>query len=300
MEKFMNMQRRKNYFIERLDLGQDQEAVIDSTFKSVVLAHIAGNYMKNVNMPLFLAIQGYPGEGKTFQTLKICMESGVKICYISGAELSGNYEKDSILDLEENYIRACNYFASENVPCVIIIDDFHLSPASTKNGVGTTVNSQILTGFLMNLCDKAKSIEEYRTPVILIGNSFKDVYEPLKRDGRMDFFTWRAPLEQKYDISYNLFRDLLSKKEMKQIQNFVESYKEQPVSFFKEIKNDIVKERMRCYFNQSKKFDVGRSIFELDRINTYKVDLQELYELAEKRLKSNYQYSYEGKCDGEN
>ena len=37
-----------------------------------------------------------------------------------------------------------------------------------------------------------------------------------------------------------------------------------------------------------------------DRINTYKVDLQELYELAEKRLKSNYQYSYEGKCDGEN
>lgn len=39
MEKFMNMQRRKNYFIERLNLGQDQEAVIDSTFKSVVLAH---------------------------------------------------------------------------------------------------------------------------------------------------------------------------------------------------------------------------------------------------------------------
>ena len=116
----------------------------------------------------------------------------------------------------------------------------------------------------------------------------------------MDFFTWRAPLEQKYDIAYNLFRDLLSKKEMKQIQNFVESYKEQPVSFFKEIKNDILKERMRCYFNQSKKFDVGRSIFELDRINTYKVDIQELYELAEKRLKSNYQYSYEGKCDGEN
>ena len=57
---------------------------------------------------------------------------------------------------------------------------------------------------------------------------------------------------------------------------------------------------MRCYFNQSKNIDVGRSIFELDGINTYKVDIQELYELAEKRLKSNYQYSYEGKCDGEN
>ena len=42
---------------------------------------------------------------------------------------------------------------------------------------------------------------------------------------------------------------------------------------------------MRCYFNQSKNIDVGRSIFELDRINTYKVDLQELYELAEKKIK---------------
>lgn len=289
----MNIQRRKNYFIDKLDLGEEQEIIINPTFKSVVLTHIVGNYMHTINMPLFLAIQGYPGEGKTFQTLKICMESGIKICYISGAELSGNYEKDSILDLEENYTRACNYFSQENIPCVIIIDDFHLSPASIKNGVGSTVNSQILTGFLMNLCDKAKNIKGYRTPVILIGNSFKNVYEPLKRDGRMDFFTWITPLEQKYEIVNNLFKDLLSKKEITQIKTFVEHYKKQPISFFKEIKNDILKEKMHIYFNKHKNFNIQTSIIELEKINTDKVTLKELYNLAEKRLQGISQYTYE-------
>lgn len=289
----MNIQRRKNYFIDSLDLGQERETVIDLTFKSVVLSHIVGNYIENVNVPLFLAIQGYPGEGKTFQTLKICKESGIKTCYISGAELSGNYEKDSILDLEENYIRACNYYNSENTLCVIIIDDFHLSPASTKNGVGTTINSQILTGFLMNLCDKAKNVKEYRTPIILIGNSFKDVYAPLKRDGRMDFFTWETPLKQKYEIANNLFRELLSKKEVVQIKDFVEKYKEQPVSFFTEIKNDIAKERMRTYFNKNKCEDIRKSVIEINKINSYKINIQELYKLAEKRLNSNSQNIYE-------
>ena len=184
----MNVQRRKNYFIDRLDLGKEQEIVIDQTFKNVVLTHITGNYMKNINIPLFLAIQGYPGEGKTFQTLKICSESGVKICYISGSELSGNYEMLNIIKDISNI------------------------------------------GFLMNLCDKAKNIEQYRTPIILIGNSFKEVYEPLKRDGRMDFFTWKASLSQKCEIAHNLFNELLPKKERVKIQSFVEKYKEQPHS----------------------------------------------------------------------
>lgn len=296
----MNVQRRKNYFIDRLDLGKEQEIVIDQTFKNVVLTHITGNYMKNINIPLFLAIQGYPGEGKTFQTLKICSESGVKICYISGSELSGNYEKDSILDLEENYIRACNYFVSENIPCVIIIDDFHLSPASIKSGVGITINSQILIGFLMNLCDKAKNIEQYRTPIILIGNSFKEVYEPLKRDGRMDFFTWKASLSQKCEIAHNLFNELLPKKERVQIQSFVEKYKEQPLSFFKEVKNDIVKEKINIYFNDNNNIDLKKCIIDLENITICKINIKELYNLAEKRLKNNCQYIYEGNNNGKN
>ena len=296
----MNIQRRKNYFIDRLDFDQEKEAVIDLKFKSIVLTHIVGNYIKSANMPLYLAIQGYPGEGKTFQTLKICMESGIKICYISGAELSGNYEKDSILDLEENYLRACNYYASENIPCVVIIDDFHLSPASTQNGVSTTVNSQILTGFLMNLCDKAKNIEEYRTPIILIGNTFRDVYEPLKRDGRMDFFTWKAPFEHKYSITLRLFEEILSKKEIGQLNSFVEKYKNQPISFFKEIKNDIIKEQMHQYFSKETHVDINRSIAKIGRIYTQNVKMQTLYNLAEKRLNSSSQCTNEGDNYGGN
>lgn len=289
----MNIQNRKNYFIDSFKDNEDEKAIIDSTFRSVVLTHIVGNYMKNVNMPLFLAIQGNPGEGKTFQTLNICKQSGVKVCYISGAELSGNYEKDSILDLQDNYIRASNFYISKHEPCVIIIDDFHLSPASTKNGVGTTINSQILTGYLMNLCDRAKNTNEDRVPIILIGNSFKDIYEPLKRDGRMDFFTWEAPIKQKYKISYSLFNNMLSKKDLTYITNFVNEFKEQPVAFFKELKNDILKEKIRYICCKKDKVNVIKCIDEFNQINSYNVDIRSLYELANKRLNSKTAYSYE-------
>lgn len=289
----MNIQNKKNYFIDSFKDNEDEKAIIDPTFRSVVVTHIVGNYMKNVNMPLFLAIQGNPGEGKTFQTLNICKQSGVKVCYISGAELSGNYEKDSILDLQDNYIRASNFYISKREPCVIIIDDFHLSPASTKNGVGTTINSQILTGYLMNLCDRAKNTDEDRVPIILIGNSFKDIYEPLKRDGRMDFFTWEAPIEQKYKIAYSLFNNMLPKKDLRYLTNFVNEFKKQPVAFFKELKNDILKEKIRYICSKKDKVNVIKYIDEFNQINSYNVDIKYLYELANKRVNSKTAYSYE-------
>lgn len=185
----MEARRRNSHFIN--DTLESSECIIDQSFSDTLLTHIIGNYDDSVQTPLFLAIQGNPGEGKTFQTLNICKKHHIKICYYSGAELSGNYEKDSIIELSEDYTRACNYY-NDGEYCVIVIDDFHLSPASAKNGVGTTINSQLLIGYLMNLCDKSKSKQIESIPVILLGNTFKDVYDPLKRDGRMDFFHWEC------------------------------------------------------------------------------------------------------------
>lgn len=284
----MAMQRRVNHFIDddEFDLKREK-AIIDDDFRKTVLTHIIANYNKAMKMPLFLAIYGSPGEGKTFQTMRICREHGIKICYFSGAELSGNYERDSILDIEENYKRACNYYyGEEQIPCVILIDDFHLSPASTKEGMGTTVNSQLLTGFLMNLCDKARNTPEYRIPIILLGNTFQDVYDPLKRDGRMDFYEWKTPNKLKKDIIHNLFSDCLNMYELAHLRDFIDIYIDKPVSFFAEIRNDIEKRKIRECIDNTGKGDIQTYINRYLKNAKKGVKVGDIYALAEERINS--------------
>ncbi len=283
------MQRRIDHFIDDEDLNLSSElAIIDSEFRKVVLTHIIANYNPTLKMPMFLAIYGKPGEGKTFQTLRICREHGIKICYFSGSELSGNYERDSILDIDDNYKRACNYYYSdEKMPCVIVIDDFHLSPASTKAGVGTTVNSQILTGFLMNLCDRARNTPDYRIPIILLGNTFENVYDPLKRDGRMDFYHWKAPRELKEKIILNLFFDCLKKRDLKQLQNFIDTYIDKPVSFFSEIKNDIEKKAIKSHIDAMGRQDIHMYLKACLNNQKREIGIEDIYLIADERIKAS-------------
>lgn len=286
----MKIRKTNSHFIN--DTHELSEGIIDQSFSDVLLTHIIGNYNNSIQNPLLLAIQGNPGEGKTFQTLNICKKYRVKVCYYSGAELSGNYEKDSIIELSEDYTRACNYY-NDGEYCVIIIDDFHLSPASIKNGVGTTINSQLLTGYLMNLCDKAKSKQIESIPIILLGNTFTDVYEPLKRDGRMDFFHWEASYELKKQIVERIFRDYISLLEFPQLKSFLDKYKNQPVSFFTEIKNDIDKNHIKSSLNRLQHEDIGKFINRLNVKKMERIRVSKLFELAEQRL-SNKKHSIEG------
>lgn len=279
----MEFTKRNSHFIE--DFPSERTSIIDPAFRNVVLTHIIGNYNNLAQSPLFLAIHGAPGEGKTFQTLQICHEHHVKVCYFSGSELSGNYERDSILEFSEDYTRACNYY-NDGEYCVIIIDDFHLSPASTKEGVGTTVNSQLLTGYLMNLCDKAKCSQIDRIPIILLGNTFKNVYAPLKRDGRMNFYHWTAPLELKKRIVEKIFSGNLSYADCKQLGKFVETYQDMPVSFFTEIKNDIDRNEINILINRLGKCDIRTYVDNFHQKDNTRIKISQLYAVAECRKKS--------------
>lgn len=280
----MNNIRSTNHFIDTTG-STDDIAIINADFKIKILTHIIGNYSDSINTPLFLAIHGNSGEGKTFNTLRVCEEQGLKICYFSGAELSGNYERDSILDFEENYTRACNYYQN-NEYSVIIIDDFHLSVASTRDGVGTTINSQLLTGYLMNLCDKAKSGQCPQIPIILLANTFVNVYEPLKRDGRMDFYYWESPLALKLQVAEELFSQYLSKKEWCSINEFVRENQDMPISFFTEIKNDIDKLIIGDLIRTNKKSNIEDCVNKLSNIKSKPMKIDHLEKIAEKRRAS--------------
>ena len=77
-EKGMNinmnhMQKLTNHFIDYDEFKFNNDVVVISReFKNAILTHIIGNYNGFINMPLYLAIYGNPGEGKTFQTMRIC------------------------------------------------------------------------------------------------------------------------------------------------------------------------------------------------------------------------------------
>lgn len=289
----MEIVRRNSHFIN--DISSDNSGIIDPKYRNIVLAHIIGNYSESVQTPLFLAIHGSPGEGKTFQTLQICREHHIKTCYFSGSELSGNYERDSIMEFDEDYKRACNYYA-EGEFSVIIVDDFHLSPASTKEGVGTTVNSQLLTGYLMNLCDKAKSSQIDRIPIILLGNTFKYVYDPLKRDGRMNFYQWSAPKSLKKQIVKDLFKDYVSTRDHLHLNQFFDAYQDMPVSFFTELKNDVDTELINGVIERLGEVDIGTYLkaFQEKKAKKKRISIARLYQLADDRKKAALLSSKDG------
>lgn len=188
----------RDYLIRNLNQVSSELAYVDPEFEMAVVGHIMGNYMLNCVYPLYLAIHGPRGEGKTFQTLYICQQYGIQVYYVSGAELSGSFEADSISSIEKNRDDAIQRYRRDGLHSVFIIDDFHLSVASVDADVSRTVNSQLLTGWLMNQADRA--IVGYRIPFILLGNDFVNLYAPLTRDGRMDFFEWKPGTAEKLAI----------------------------------------------------------------------------------------------------
>lgn len=264
---------------------------ITPEFEQTVMGHILGNYLDATSSPLFLAIHGPMGSGKTYQTLRICSKYHLSVYYISAAELSGSYEKSCINDINRNLDNAKCEYETTNEYSVFIIDDFHLSIASTEAGIGKTVNSQILTGYLMNLADTAKITHKVCVPFILLGNDFRYLYPPLTRDGRMDFYEWNPTVDEKKSIIQYSFQDIFRMPEEKAIiDKLVEKYHNEPISFFTELKHDIKKAAVQQYFSEHK--NSYRSISRLvalynDVRKTEEPLAEKLDELAEKRHQLN-------------
>lgn len=176
-----------------------------NVFERNVLTHIVSLYLPDnyyFQAPMFLAIEGRAGEGKTTQTIATCSQHGIYIIYVSASELSGAHEKDSINVMKKIYSAAINLKNTGKV-VAILIDDFHMGNATTDENVKRTINSNLLTGHLMNLAENNNSI---KIPIILTGNDFSKTYAPLLRSGRADMFEWNPNYEEKKEIVKNILR----------------------------------------------------------------------------------------------
>ena len=94
------------------------------------------------------------------------------------------------------------------ITCLVIndIDAGVGTYTSTQN----TVNSQMVVGTLMNLCDNPNRVscgQDWRgedvirrVPIIVTANDLNTIYAPLLRDGRMEKFYWQPNEEDMFNM----------------------------------------------------------------------------------------------------
>lgn len=154
--------------------------------------------------PLVLMVQGPPGDGKSFQVRRTLESWGIEVFTRSSATLSGGLESDSVEKFKEVLDKVEDFYSKHaDSLAAIVLEDFDLSPAGRQEKSEYTVNSQLLTGFLMNMADGVevhRLASARRTPVFITGNDFSVLHRPLVRPGRMDVFTWNPTPEERARI----------------------------------------------------------------------------------------------------
>lgn len=267
---------------------------IPTEFENIILRHVILNCLKNNHFhpaPLLL-LQGKKGEGKTFMTETVLKGNNIYYKIISSSILAGNKENDAVNNLFI-YYNNCQMNPEHGKYSALVIDDFHLSIAITKNTANHTTNADALLSALMNIADKKN---ELKTPIILIGNNFTDAYGPLTRLGRMDISTWTPSITDKVEIVKRIIikhahDDSCTSSET--IRKFIERYANQYIGFFEQVIENVIFQDFKNvtdYF-ASKKGNVRYQeliMFVQKNIQQKKITIDSLYreadQLAAKKL----------------
>ena len=252
-------------------------------FRKTVLIHVISIYLQNNDRylpPLFLVIEGAAGEGKTSQAIASCIQFGITVLYISASQLSGSHEHDAIDVMEAVYKKSID-MKKQGEKVAIIVDDFHLSNASVDDNVKRTINSPLLTGYLMNL---TQNRGEEKIPIILTGNDFSHVYGPLIRSGRADRFEWSPNYDEKKHIVESIFHDFLNCSSV-EFERFFARCSKASIADFSQLKNDYRKSVMLSCFDNIQFIDDTTLNYISKYIETQKkmIDYKLLVEFAKER-----------------
>jgi hypothetical protein len=213
---------------------------IPEVFRDRVLGHVYGvclDLPRSYRVPLLLVIQGPSGYGKSFQTRVVLDGADIPYAEVDGSSLMGHYEGDSILELKRAYLN----LAQIGKVGAIIIDDFDRSIANQSDRIERTSNSDILTSFLMHLCDNPYSVQGEAAkpvPIILTGNDFGDIYHPLMRHGRADVFDWDPDNKHLFAVVQSIFCDM--RIPGCELERFVSHYRDRSFAFFQQVKSFLI------------------------------------------------------------
>ncbi|MBI4871216.1 MAG: AAA family ATPase [Candidatus Riflebacteria bacterium] len=148
---------------------------------------------------------------------------------------------------------AYRFAAAQQTPrCVLLIDDLDTGLAAMRDNTTYTVNSQLLQGTLMNLCDDPWHVggkTGNRVPVVVTGNDFSALYSPVTRFGRMSVFTWEPTLADRLHIVRRTFPEAeLSDAQARALASLETGFngfrRAVPVAFFGILRSHVFRRRL--------------------------------------------------------
>ena len=236
-------------------LREKPKIVISPRYQQVISLHVLKNLLKQVKVqvPLLLGVHGPSGEGKTFQLEYILRNMGVKRYLISGGQLESEEAGESAHIVRSTYLKAGEAIRSgEYSATVVLINDIDTG-LSPSGGADYTPHQKAVFGELMHLVDYPTNVEgkdTERVPVIITGNDFTKLYEPLMRAGRMTAFEWIPNMEERVEILTNIYPELSDEQCTRMILDLnraVEQYlpasmKVLPVAFFAHLRSSLLDE----------------------------------------------------------
>lgn len=187
---------------------------IPERFRNTLVRHIIKNLMQNpaYHSSLILGIHGPSGYGKTYQCELILREIQAKAFLISGGQLESHAAGEPAQIVRQAYINASRSIEKgESKVAVVLINDIDTGLGNWGDLVQYTINRQTVFGELMHLVDYPTAVEGRQTrriPIIITGNDFTKLYEPLVRAGRMTAFEWNPTKEEKVKILQGIYPEL--------------------------------------------------------------------------------------------
>lgn len=223
-------------------------------FLDKLAIHITKNYLTlpDVRVPLILGVHGRKGEGKTFQCELVFGRMGVEVVAISGGELESPDAGDPARLIRLRYREAAELVKVRGVMAVLMINDLDAGAGRFDAMTQYTVNTQLVNNTLMNIADNPTNVQlpgSYddqpiqRVPILVTGNDFSTLYEPLVRDGRMEKFYWYPDRDDRVGIVNGIFEpDNLGSAAIEQL---VDSFPQQAIDFYGALRARIYDEQIR-------------------------------------------------------
>jgi len=218
---------------------------VPARFEKEIKLHVVSNLISNAlnfHVPLILGIHGESGQGKTFQTKLVLESMNIEVFHISGSQLESPSSGAPAIYIKEIYEKAGksnkNYHGA-----TIIIDDLDAGLGNWGDLFQYTVNSQTVSATLMHLADNPTDIDQKqvkRVPIIVTGNDFTKLYQPLTRAGRMKSFEWKPNEIEKIGMLKSIFWLL----DEQGVASLLQEFTEQPISFFSNLHHIAVQDKL--------------------------------------------------------
>ncbi|MDX2228696.1 MAG: ribulose bisphosphate carboxylase small subunit [Leptolyngbyaceae cyanobacterium bins.349] len=227
---------------------------ISPRFLDKISVHITKNYLTlpNVKVPLILGVHGRKGEGKSFQCELAFERMGINVVHMSAGELESPDAGDPARLIRLRYREAAEMVKVNGKMAVLMINDIDAGAGRVDQYTQYTVNTQLVNGTLMNIADNPTNVQlpgSYdsepiqRIPIIVTGNDFATLYQPLVRDGRMDKFFWEPNRDDRIGIVAGIFQvDHIAQTDIEQL---VDTFPDQAIDFYGALRSRLYDEQVR-------------------------------------------------------